>query len=383
MRVCDFPLWALVLTLGCASSDGGGSGGLDAGASLPDAEQDSGRSEDAGRDAAAEDDAGSSPDVSVRYVGRFDDTDPSAVRASWSGSGFVVRFRGTGARATLRGGRYFTVVVDGAVQPDPLAVSETDATYELASELADAEHTIEVYRRTEGLFGPTVVGEVEVDGELLAVPRPTRQVEIVGDSNSTGYGVEGPDAFCGFSAETENHYVTWGAIAARAVDAELSTVAWSGKGVVSNYGGDRTEPLPTLYDRVVATEVGSGGTIRQADVVFVTLGGNDYSPNGGPPDEEFVVGYVSLLQQIRGRHPDALIVCVPPRLANASATARLRSSIDEAVDERIVAGDAQTLVADIEIEDYPDLGCDFHPGIETHALLAEKAVEFLRTELGW
>jgi len=139
----------------------------------------------------------------------------------------VVRFRGTGARATFRGGRYFTVVVDGDVRPHPLAVSDVGgATYDLASNLPDGEHTVEVYRRTEASNGPTVVGGVEVDGEPLAVPRSTRQLEIVGDSWSTGDGVDGSKEVCDSSAQ--NHFLTWGAIAARAVDAELSTVAWGG-----------------------------------------------------------------------------------------------------------------------------------------------------------
>ncbi|MGB5326012.1 MAG: Ig-like domain-containing protein [Pseudomonadales bacterium] len=318
--------------------------------------------------------------ANVRYVGRFDDTDPGAVRFSWSGGGFVLRFRGTGARATMRGGRYFTVVVDGEVQPR-LAVSLSDATYELASNLANGEHTIEVYRRTSVAFEPSVVSAVEVDGQPLPVPAPTRYVEVVGDSWSTGHGVDGPNANCSFSAETENHYVTWGAIAARAVGAELSTVAAGGKGIVRDSTGNRNEQMPTLYERVIASEAGSTGIIRPVDAVIVSLGANDFI--GGALPTEFVVEYASFLEQIRARHPDALIACVWPQLDNPLETQRARTAIDAAIALRTTVGDSRVIGADLELEQLVDFGCDFHPGARTHELMAEKTVEFLMDELGW
>jgi len=364
MRSALLSLAVVFLMLGCASDGDGG--------------RDAGGFEDAGPELGPPD-AGPSPETNVRYVGRFDDADPSAVRFSWSGSGFVVRFRGTGARATLRGGRFFTLVVDGDVQPDPLAVSESDASYDLAADLPNREHTIEVYRRNAGSFGPSVVGGVAVDGEPLAVPRPSRQMEIVGDSWSTGDGVDAPSESCDFS--TQNHYLTWGAVAARALDAELSTVALSGKGVVRS-GDDRVDPLPVFYDRVIATEAGSTGTIRPVDAVFVSAGANDLIEGELPA--EFVVAYASLLEQIRVRHPDAIIACIWPKLPDAAETARLREAIDAAIAARLAAGDARVTGADIELDELVDLACDGgHPGVETHALMAENTITFLRAELGW
>lgn len=322
-------------------------------------------------------------DPRVHFVGRFDATNPAEVRLSWSGTGFVVRFRGTRAQATLRGGRYFTVVVDGEVRPDPLVVSDHDATYVLAGGLEDTEHTIEVYRRTEASFGPTVVRAVEVDGPLLTAPRPARRIELVGDSNCTGYGVEGADAGCRFSAETENHFLSWGAIAARALSAELSTVAWSGKGVVVNYGGDRTEPLPALYDRVIATEPERAGTIPPADLVLVAVAGNDLDGAGHVTDAELVPAYAGLLAQIRRQHPEAPIVCVRPVLSTPERTERARAVVDAAIAQRITSGDAAVRAVDLELETFLDHGCDHHPGVRTHAALAKRAIEYLEAELGW
>lgn len=301
---------------------------------------------------------------------------------SWSGSGMLLRFRGAAARVTMNGaGRYFTVVVDGEVQPT-LAVSGDMNTYDLATGLSDGEHLVELYRRTEGSFGPTEIYGVAIpDGVLLPVTPPARRIEVVGDSITAGYGVDGADETCNFSAETENHFLTYAAVAARALDAELSAVAWSGKGVIYNYGDDRNQPMPTLYDRVIATEGGSTGTIREADAVIVNLGTNDFSTDGDPPEGEFVPAYVALLEQIRARHPDALIACTVGPPLGAADMGRARPYIESAIAMRASAGD--TNIRWVDLDGFSDWGCDYHPGDETQALLADDLVAFLQSELGW
>ncbi|MCA9695694.1 MAG: hypothetical protein KC636_39320, partial [Myxococcales bacterium] len=222
-------------------------------------------------------DTGVDPGVpAIHYVGRHDASDPSYVRMGWSGVGAVIRFDGTAASVRLDDNAgYFTVVVDGVVQA-PLLTSPGDQLYPLAQDLPPGEHVVELYRRTEGSFGPTVILDVELAGELLPPPPVTRRIEVIGDSISCGYGNEG-EAPCSFSAATENHYNTYGAFAARAVGAELSTIAWSGKGVVYNYGDDTFEPLPELYDRLLATDAAPWGFDWQPDVVVINLGTNDFS----------------------------------------------------------------------------------------------------------
>lgn len=364
------------------TTDAGGDVATDVGAA--DANQDASMdasmeaSTDVGADVAT--DSGPVIEPGPRWIGRYDASDPSRVRMSWSGSGMVLRFRGTAARLTMNGaGRFFTVVVDGVVQ-DNLAVSGDSATYTLASGLADAEHIVEMYRRTEGSFGVTVITNVEVDGDMLAVPVPERRIEVIGDSITAGYGVDGADENCNFSAATENHFLTWGAIAARTLGAELSTVAWSGKGVVYNYGDDRNQPLPTLYDRTLATEAGSGA-VQPADVVVINLGTNDYSTGGDPSEAEFVPEYVRLLEQVRAFHPDALIACTVGPPLGAADMGRATSAIDAALAIRREAGDEQ--LRWVDLDGFADWGCDYHPGDETQALLAEDLVAFLRSELSW
>jgi hypothetical protein len=76
-------------------------------------------------------------------------------------------------------------------------------------------------------------------------------------------------------------------VLARSLDAELSTVAWSGKGVYNNYNGNRVEPMPKLYDRAVPNDKNSPWDFSwQPDLIIINLGTNDYSTNNDPTDTQ-------------------------------------------------------------------------------------------------
>lgn len=317
----------------------------------------------------------------VHFVGRYDDSDPARVRMGWSGSGAVFRFNGTGASVTLDdNAQFFTVVVDGEVQPR-LQTTPGEQTYPLAAGLAPGEHTIELYRRTEGFFGETAFLGVELEGELLAPPPVTRRIEVIGDSITCGYGNEGANP-CNFSADTENHYLTYAAFAARAVGAELSAVAWSGKGMVHNYGDDVQDPMPKIYDRAVPSDPGSAwGFAWQPDVVVINLGTNDFSTDGDPPENVFVPAYADFLAHLREVYPQAFILSVAPSLSGAEAT-MVAGYLDKVVALRHDAGDLEVAFADINVE-WVGIGCDYHPTVATHEGMGARLVEELQTHLGW
>jgi lysophospholipase L1-like esterase len=323
---------------------------------------------------------GPPPEPAIHWVGRYDDSDPSRTRLGWSGAGFVARFDGTGVSVRMDDAAgYFTVVVDGSVGP-VLGTGDGEQDYVLATGLPAGEHTVELYRRTEGSFGPTSIVSVDIEGELLAPPPVTRRIEVVGDSITCGYGNEGISP-CSFSGATENHYQTYGAIAARTVGAEVSTVAWSGKGVVYNYGTDTNEPMPTLYERRLATEADGWGFEWQPDVVVVNLGTNDFSTEGDPTQELFVGTYTDFAAAIRARNPEAFILLVSPSLFGAEAT-MVDGYLAQVVANRNAAADDRIAWANINVE-WIGSGCDGHPTVATHEGMAARLVEELGTHLGW
>jgi lysophospholipase L1-like esterase len=320
----------------------------------------------------------------VRYIGRVDRTGTEA-RFEWSGTGIVWRFQGTEASIRLDDAAgFFSVLVDGVEQPR-LATTPGEALYPIASGLSDGEHTIELQRRTEALFGTTRVLGVELGGgTLLPPPAPSdRRIEIIGDSITCGYGNEGADQYCSFSADTENHYLTYGAIAARNLGAELSAVAWSGKGVVYNYDTDTWEPMPELYARTLPNDTASVWDFSwQPHVVVIHLGNNDFSTDGDPPPATFTSAYEGLLADVRAKNPTAHIIAMMPTGLSGADLDAAQSGIDAAVQARNAAGDANVEAWSMTFAS-EGWGCDWHPSLQTHASMGAALTTKLSEAMGW
>lgn len=324
----------------------------------------------------------------MRFVGRVDTSDPNAARFAWSGSGFVARFQGSSLAVRMGGGQEYTVLVDGVVGPKFVPSGGFDV---VARGLAPGVHQLEFYRRTEAHLGESSLLGIRVeDGELLTPPEaPLRRLELVGDSISCGYGNEGVDQTCGFTPPTENHYQSYGALAARALGAELVTVAWSGKGVVCNYGDEPdscTHPMPEYYERTLPERPQSRWDFSswQPHAVVVNLGTNDFSTEQDPTPAEFEAAYIELLQQIRAAAPGAVILCTIGPMLFGDDLATARAAITRAVQSRVARGDAAVKVFELAPTDPAHgYGCDWHPSLRTHEVMADTLVAVLRAELGW
>ncbi|HET9929391.1 MAG TPA: GDSL-type esterase/lipase family protein, partial [Polyangiaceae bacterium] len=249
-------------------------------------------------------------------------------------------------------------------------------------------HTVEVYRRTEASEHETqFLGFDFGGGQLLAPPPPpTRHLEIVGDSITCGYGNEGADMNCHYSADTENHYLSYAAIAARNVNAELITVAWSGKGVVYNYGDDdssKVDPMPTYYERTLPERSNSQFDFStwQADAVVVNLGTNDFSTDIDPSQSEFETAYKTFVTRIRSKHPNAWILLTNGSMLSGTDLTTVRTYISNVVK---AVNDPKVKSFEIQPQDGADgYGCDWHPSKKTHVKMADQLTSVLKSTLNW
>lgn len=324
----------------------------------------------------------------LKFAGRVEIAGADDASFAWSGSGVIANFSGTSVAVRLGGGQQYTVLIDGTLQPK---LTSTGGLDPLASGLADGPHTVELYRRTEANQGESrFQGFDFAGGQLLAPPVASeRRIEIVGDSITAGYGDEGADMNCSFSADTENHYLTYGALSARALGAELSTVAWSGKGVVCNYGDDAsscTDPLPPYYDRTLPTRADSRWDFSrwQPQAVVINLGTNDFSTAMDPTQDQFEQALGALIEHMRAEYPDALILATVGPLLNGADLTTARLYIANVVKKRNDAGDAKVQTFELAPTNAADgYGCDWHPSLKTHQVMADALTAKLRAELGW
>jgi lysophospholipase L1-like esterase len=335
----------------------------------------------------------------VHTEGRFDRSDADAPIFAWSGTRISARFTGTAAGVVLddaRGKNEFYVFVDGKLAPDKLVVETGRHSYLLGSALGPGLHEVAIHRLTEASLGETTFLGFRFGKGGKLVPgdaKPARRrMEVIGDSISAGYGNEGKDKSCPFSPQTENHYLTYGALAARALDAEVTTVAWSGKGVFSNRGDKvDTVPMPVLWRRTLPERDDSRWDYAQyqPDVVVINLGTNDFAP-GNPDWSPFPAAYLQFVREVRSRYPKAAIFCaLGPALSDAwpdgrRALTTARQGIQAAVDGLSARGDARVYFVEFPVQTGENgYGCDWHPNTRTHAMMAEDLERAIREKVGW
>jgi lysophospholipase L1-like esterase len=228
---------------------------------------------------------------------------------------------------------------------------------------------------------------VAIAGTLLAPPPlSSKRLEVVGDSISAGFGVGCATNGEAFTYATENNYLTYQAIAARRLGAEVFTMAWSGIGMYRDVGGSTTSAstpqMPVRYLRTIPSSDASTWAFAKytPGAVVILLGTNDFAQ--GDPGQPFLTAYVDFAAGVRMRYPAArMYFSVSPMLSTERRTA-LKNYLGQVVAARNGSGDSN--VAIIEFPPVaPNAWACGHPNAATHVIMANLLEQTLKTDLGW
>lgn len=304
---------------------------------------------------------GSLTDPNIRYVGRWDMSDPTAFRAHWFNSYIRVRFTGATVKARVARASLVEASVDGGWLRS--FVAEGPGTIDLApGGLSKGEHTLfmaDVRRSDDFAFQGL---ELAPGGHTLPTEaRPT--IEFVGDS------ISGLHAY---------GYAWW---TPELLDCDHVQVADLGIPLVSrvppgSVGADvayflmcmprlHADPTPWTFPSEPA-------------IVVVNLGTNDFASGLQPSLDTFAAAYVALLEGMRARYPTAKLVALRPFGGYGEVP------IVQAVDRRRAAGDGDVHYVDttgwLVEADYDSGGV--HPTEVGHTKVTGRLVEALRPLLG-
>jgi lysophospholipase L1-like esterase len=323
-------------------------------------------------------------DPHIRYIGRWDFRDPSGPRAEWPASEIEIRFRGQGMSATFSPSPdYWVEEVDDKVK-GKIQFLDT-LPHVLAASLPGGFHTIRLVKATEAFvgIGQPLSFSTDATTRLLIAPPGRRRLEVIGDSISCGYGDEGANEKEHFKPETENAYLSYGAIAARELHMQFTDIAWSGR----KMWPDNT--IPAIYDLALPTDPESIWRfgMRGPDVIVINLATNDFG-KGVPEEKGWTTAYSDFIARVRTHAPSARVYLAagpmmndawPP---NTNALTVLRRYLKEIVDDRAAAGDRNCAIIDFGAQDAArdGLGSDYHPSLATHKRMAEKLVETIKAD---
>lgn len=325
----------------------------------------------------------------VQLIGRFDTSDVAGPKFAWSNSTIKANFTGTGISVNLKsvGDNYFNVIIDGIVKA-PIRVSQnTTSPITLATGLTNGVHTIELVKRTEANVGEVqFLGFTVTDGELLTPPEASsKRIMFIGDSITCGYGNEGTSQYESFTTKNENAYLTYAAITARALGADLMNISWSGRGVYSNYGGDKTDLMPEIFERILPYNPTLlwDYTKWTPQVIVINLCTNDFS-TGTPDTTAFTTAYKNFVGKIRSQYPNADIYCAVGPMLSWDALTNARNCITSTVSLLEAAGDSKIHFIEFPTQDAANgYGEDWHPSLATHEIMADQLITRLQDDLGW
>ena len=342
-------------------------------------------------------------DKHIRYIGRISFTNSERPTWNFPGVQIIAAFEGTSLRmmAKPKSG-YFMTQID---QAEPFKVAfrgERDSVVTLATALPDGRHTVRLMYLIEGYeFYPEFWGFVLDKGRGLvdAPALPTRKIEFIGNSITCGYGNEGTSKFQGFEYETENHYYSYAAITARALEAQHWVVARSGIGAYRNYNGPKTgNPesnmlvqyeyigyawKPELRQEATFLKEKWDFNRYQPDLICINLGTNDLStPNY---DASLLKqNYKKLLKMVRQHNPKAKIVFLTGSMLYNEELKLQKQLLDEVTAEAQQAGDKEVYRFDMNhIDGEAFYGNDWHPNIYQDEKMAGELTPYLRKLMNW
>lgn len=326
----------------------------------------------------------------IQFLGRFNFSDLKRVKFDWPGVIISAKFIGTSCSVRLDDGKNeYAVIIDN--NAPKILSTDTSKIYKVASGLNDSiPHTIILQKRTEALVGKGIFCGFVLDqnGSLIKPDeRPGRRIEFIGNSITCGYGNEGESTDCHFTPQTENANLSYASITARALQADYHLIAFSGKGVVRNYGDPQKisqYTLPSIFDRICVYDSIPKWNFKSwiPQVVVINLGTNDFSTKPYPDKDVFQKTYIDFINRIRSLYQDVTIFTIVGPMIGEPCTGYVKEIVTN--DQRLKREKDLFFVeikrTDLAAEDW---GCDTHPNIFGMQKMADILIPKIKLRMNW
>ncbi len=305
-------------------------------------------------------------------------------RFQWPGTYFTAAFTGPDVYfETGPGDAILHVLVDG--QP-PLSLVKPGIGVFRIEGLSAGSHTIRLEVVTESQAAP-----IEFNGFALATgrsagmvpPRAARQIEIIGDSHSVGYGDTSEKRQCTSTEvwSTTDTSQAFGPLTAKHYGADYQVNAISGRGIVRNYNGGPGDPLPVVYPYVLFDKQAAvADRTWQPQITVVALGTNDFSTPLHDGEKwqtreelhaDFERTYVRFIRRIRTGNPGTFFILA----ANDAADGEIQREVRKVVERLAAAGEKR--VGYVPFNKLQLTACDWHPSLADHEMMAGELQRFI------
>ena len=299
-----------------------------------------------------------------------------ALRLDHAASGIEVAIDGTMLRAEIEvsANVYLCVYVDGSENRERICLTPSQETYTLVSGLERGLHTIRLVKSSEIYDGQINIISLRSEGFYTAPEKSNFRIEFVGDSITAGYGALGATG-AARTVENSDACSSYAYYTAQKLGVDYSIVAIQGICVKAHMW--LQESMSDVYKILSPLTPTPYAFEEQADVVVVNLGTNDaeyIKSKDSSYGKQFPQDYTALLQYIRGKNPNAYIICLYGFMGKQSAIDEgIKQAVKNCNDKKV------TYLENDFIQDM--LGANSHPSKNAQKEWAEILADYIQSNI--
>jgi lysophospholipase L1-like esterase len=322
----------------------------------------------------------------LQYFGRIDFTDPLKPKFWSPGVYILAKFKGTSCEVLINDEvkddnthNYIEIAID---DNPPFRVQTTgkENVIKAADGLTNGEHIIIVCKDTESGIGYLEFVGLKCEQLLPPPSKPERKVEYIGDSITTGTGIDVAKSPCNTGAWYDQHnaYMSYGARTSRALNAQWQLTAVAGIGMIHSCC-DMNIVMPDVFDKTFLRDNKDPWNFNryQPDVVTICLGQND----GVKDSTQFCSAYAQFIGTVRKSYPKADIICLSSPMANEKLSAVLKRYLTGITVHMNSSGDQKVYKYFFSKQFHQ--GCGGHPDMEEQAQIASELTTYIKQVEEW
>ena len=325
-------------------------------------------------------------DPRIQYFGRIDFSNKLKPRFWSAGVYIVAKFKGSACEVLLNDEvkdgnthNYIEVAVDDQPTYRIQTTGKTNVI-RVAEGLPNTEHTVIICKDTESGIGYLEFTGIRCEQLLSPPAKPTRKIEYIGDSITTGTGIDIAESPCNTGAWYDQHnaYRSYGPITSRALNAQWQLTAVAGIGLIHSCC-NMDIVMPDVFDKTLLRDNKLPWDFRryQPDVVTICLGQND----GVQDSTLFCSTYVKFIQTARKKYPKADIICLSSPMANDELRAAMHKYLTGIVASVNNSGDKK--VSKYFFSKRFFHGCGTHPDMDEQRQIAGELTACIKQAEGW
>jgi lysophospholipase L1-like esterase len=321
----------------------------------------------------------------IQYTGRIDFTNPRLPRFWQPGVYITIKFTGKKCEVILndevlwkKNHNYLEIVVDGVAKR--IQTRSAHDTIVAAENLSEGVHTLVIVKNTEANIGYLEFVGVRCNKLIKPGKKPWRKIEFIGNSITCGTGSDASAIACGKGVWQDQHnaYLSYGAITSRTLNAQYHLSAVSGIGLMRSCC-NMSIIMPEVFNKISMRNDTINWDFKryQPDIVTICLGQND----GVQDSAAFCSNYSSFLTTLRKYYAKSTFILLSSPMADDKLRKFMRNSISSVINRMNKLGENK--IYSYIFEKQFAGGCDYHPDVREHRLIADELTIFIKKIKNW